>query len=236
MNNTCPQPGCNAAYDLSNQPLGTEFACTKCGQPLLVTAEGLELARSAATSGRAPPPQPGSPSLLKTYQAVAPQVIDRMRRTADLSTWLFAVGAVIALCALFFPLIDQAKVSRLEAMVVAGDMRQERLSAYAQRASATAEEKKLAEDSRAIWQTRKDNLVEYVENAELSRRSWTYWYLYLTLLGFGLLVVGSFGYLDAQQSLMRRVLGCIVLAATVLVVLNALARTSFRFEIGPGPF
>ena len=159
-----------------------------------------------------------------------------MQSMADISTWLFAAGALIALCALFFPLIDSAKVSRLEAMVVAGDMRQERVAAQAQREGATADDKANAETAGKRWQARRDDLSEYVENAELSRRSWSYWYRYLTLLGFGLLVLGSFGYLDSSQSLMRRILGCIVLAATVLVVLNALARTSFRLEIGPGPF
>jgi len=232
VKNTCPQPGCGAAYDLSGQPVGARFTCKQCGQGLVIESDGLHLAASPP-SPPSPPSSSGAARAASMASTVAPEVIDRMQRIADWPTWAFGAGTLIALCALFFPLIDQAKVSRLEAMIVAGDMRQQRVTALAQAEDATADDKADAEDAKKRWATRKNDLEEDVEYAELSRRSYSYWYRYLTLLGFGFLVLGSFGYLDSRQPLMRRVLGCIVLAATVLVVLNALARVSFRFEVGP---
>src|SRR5688500_10155439 len=126
MSNFCPQPGCGAEYDLSTHPVGTQFTCQQCGQVLRVEADGLHLA-SAATPGTRPPfTQSQFGSYVNTQ---ASQVWGRMQGVADLPTWLFGTGAVIALCALFFPIMDRAQVSRLEAMIVAGDMRQDRVNA-----------------------------------------------------------------------------------------------------------
>jgi hypothetical protein len=127
---------------------------------------------------------------------------------------------------LFFPSIDQAKVARLEAMIVAGDMRQQRLEA------AGGDDKAAVEKAGERWRVRKASLEEDVESAEMWRRGWLYWYRYLSLAGFVLLLLGSLAYMDAQQPPLRRIVGSIVLTALVLVVLSSLARTGVRLEIG----
>jgi hypothetical protein len=138
-------------------------------------------------------------------------------------------GTIITLCTLFFPSIDQAKVARLEAMIVAGDLRQQRIDAEGAREGGDA---KAAAAAKERWRVRKADLEESAESAEMWRRGWMYWYRYLSLIGFVLLVLGSVAYMDSQQPPVRRVVGAIVLTALVLVVLSSLARTGVRLEIG----
>jgi hypothetical protein len=219
MNNTCPHPGCGAAYELSGQPVGTRFTCKQCGQYLVVDRDGLRQG-----SGPVAPPPVGPAG-----NAAAPAVAGPgagIELPSDRGTWLFASGAIVSLCMLFFPSIDQAKVARLEAMIVAGDMRQQRLEA------AGGDDKSAAEKAGERWRVRKASLEEDVESAEMWRRGWSYWYRYLSLAGFVLLLLGSLAYMDSQQPPLRRIVGSIVLTALVLVVLSSLARTGVRLEIG----
>jgi len=210
MNNTCPGPGCNAQYNLTPQHVGRRFPCHQCGHQLMVENSGLVLdGRPVA----APPVQRALPDQHSSG------VLDRMRRVTDLATWMFVGGTLLALATLFLPLIDQAKVARLEAKIVAGDVRQKRLDVA---------------DQSGAWSKEKSDLEGAVEDAESARRGATYWYRYGTLFGFVLLALGSFAYIDSDQPLVRRILGCTVLVAILLVVLNSLARFGLRLEIGSG--
>lgn len=152
-----------------------------------------------------------------------------LESTSDRGTWLFVSGTILSLCTLFFPSIDQAKVARLEAMIVAGDMRQARIDAEGAREGGDA---KAAATAKERWRDRKADLEEDVESAEMWRRGWMYWYRYLSLIGFVLLLLGSVAYMDSQQPPVRRIVGAIVLTALVLVVISSLARTGVRLEIG----
>lgn len=247
MNNTCPYPGCNAAYDLTGQPVGMRFSCKQCGQFLVVDQNGLQRANGGVT----PPPvnsaakpvaasQPttahhsSSSSSATTAASPAPSEMlssaGEMASTIDRGTWLFVSGAILSLCTLFFPSIDQAKVSRLEAMIVAGDLRQTRVDAEGERAGGDA--KAAAEKAKERWRDRKADLEESAESAEMWRRGWLYYYRYLSLAGFVLLLLGSVAYMDPRQTPARRIVGTIVLTALVLVVISSLARTGVRLEVG----
>jgi hypothetical protein len=255
MKSTCPHPGCNTTYDLTNQPRGSRFVCKTCGQTLAVEADGLRLASPipappsppASANPAEPPvtgaaaspprPQPVGPLISEETKAqaaaVASDIAVRMRRVADWSTWMFGGGLFLMLCAIFFPLLDRASVSRLEAKIVAGDVAQERqAAALARKKEPTEAEKSRVEKAREAWLDTKFYWEEDLEYAELRRRSNEYWYRWGALVGYGLLILGSFGFLDARQPLTIRIIGCTVLIATALVVLNSLARFSFRLELG----
>lgn len=239
MKNTCPYPGCGAAYDLTGQAVGTRFSCKQCGQYLVVGSDGLQRApgpvvpppvNSVAQGSSAPASPPASSAATTNGNAVThPNSLPSPLAGADRGTWLFVSGTIITLCTLFFPSIDQAKVARLEAMIVAGDLRQQRIDAEGAREGGDA---KGAAAAKERWRVRKADLEESAESAEMWRRGWMYWYRYLSLIGFVLLVFGSVAYMDSQQPPVRRVVGAIVLTALVLVVLSSLARTGVRLEIG----
>ena len=156
-----------------------------------------------------------------------------MRAVADTPTWLFGSGAFLVIFYLFLPLIDQAKVRRREALVIAGDVREARLEAELKKKDkATDEEKARRQQQKEAWERQKSVLEEDVEAAEIAQRRAGYWYRYGTMLGFLLLAFGSLGYLDPRQPLVRRILGCVVLVAILLSIFNGFAGLGIRLEVG----
>jgi hypothetical protein len=245
MNNVCPTPGCGGVYNLTSQHVGKRFLCRKCAAPLVVTDYGLQMdpGAAAAVSGApaglpaAPPPLP---EIVPEYQPAVrtgPGPFEKLwtwlKGVADLPTWLFGSGAFLVIVYLFFPLIDQAKVSRREASLIAGDVRQARLDdELKKKENASAEDKDRRKKSREAWEKEKSYLEEDLEAAQIGQRRALYWYRYFTMLGFILLAFGSLGYLKPGQPLIRRILGCIVLAAILLSIFNAFAGLGIRLEIG----
>ncbi|MFO0807154.1 MAG: DUF4282 domain-containing protein [Gemmataceae bacterium] len=54
MNNTCPT--CGSGYNLTAAHIGRQFACKKCGDTLLVTADGLRSGRNPSSVPQSPLP------------------------------------------------------------------------------------------------------------------------------------------------------------------------------------
>lgn len=166
-------------------------------------------------------------------QAMATELAGRMRRVADWPTWMFGGGLALLLAAMFFPLLDRASVARLEANIVAGDVRQERIAAnLARQTDASEADKARVAKGKAAWLDTKNYWEEDLEYAELKRRTNEYWYRWATLGGCGLLLLGSFGFLDSRQQLLVRIIGCTVLIAAAIAVLNSLTGFGMRLELG----
>lgn len=252
MKSSCPS--CSVTYDLNGLNGGSRFACRSCGNLLSIEAAGLRLVSSTpeppvasntpAANGslalHANSPllnqaavQEATAQAKAQAQAMAAELAVRMRRVADWPTWMFGGGLALLLAAMFFPLLDRASVARLEASIVAGDVRQERIAAnLARRTDATEAEKARVEKGKAAWLDTKNYWEEDLEYAELKRRSNEYWYRWGALGGCGLLLLGSFGFLDSRQQLLIRIIGCTVLIAAAIAVLNSLTGLGFRVELG----
>jgi hypothetical protein len=153
MNNTCPNPGCGAVYTISPQHIGARMTCRKCGEALIIGAEGLQFAtmtgqpESAAGSGeRAPAPAPRKAGWrgrfdLKPYFA---DLGPRMARLADTPTWLFGTGAFLIIACLFFEKIDETKRDRIQAKIDQGAIPQELERAKVDRDYKFGKERELA--------------------------------------------------------------------------------------------
>jgi hypothetical protein len=131
MNNTCPNPGCGAVYNISPDHVGRRFICKKCAAPLVVTDYGLQVeggpVAAEGVSSPAPMPNMGGPPM-PAYRSGpgGPNPLANVLnyvRGIEVSTWLFGFGAFIVLVYLFFPLIDTASVQRQEAVVVDGELK-----------------------------------------------------------------------------------------------------------------
>jgi hypothetical protein len=241
MKQTCPNPVCGTTYDISERHVGRRFSCKKCGTELLVGNNGVQLAESDA-----PPPAPpgeaqweempaGSPAPgpASRYSASAAAWRTYLLSLADLSTWLFGAGVVLTVLYTFLPLIDQAKVSRREAVIVAGQLREDRLqAAFNKKEKPSAEEAERRKKAQESWEKRKNELEEDVEDAEVDLQKSMYWYRFGTLLGVLLLAGSSLVYVQPSQPLIRRILGAAVLIALIAVVFNSFGRFGFHVDLG----
>jgi hypothetical protein len=229
MNNVCPSPGCGAVYQINSHHVGRRLTCKKCAAALVVTDVGLEVEGADGPPAALAEPVPAGAARGNFWAALRA----RMHSFADTPTWLFGSGAFLVIFYLFLPLIDQAKVKRREALVIAGDVREARLdAALKKKENASEDEKKRRQQQKESWEREKSSLEEDLEAAEIGQRRATYWYRYGTLLGFVLLAFGSLGYLDPRQPLIRRILGCVVLGAILLSVLNGLSGLGIHFDLG----
>ena len=249
MKSSCPS--CSVTYDLNGQNGGSRFACRSCGNLLSIEATGLRMVSPIPPE----PPVPAAQGAMALHanaplinqaavqeataqakaqaQAMAAELAVRMRRVADWPTWMFGGGLALLLAAMFFPLVDRASVARLEANIVAGGVRQERIAAnLARKTDASEAEKARVEKGKTAWLDTKNYWEEDLEYAELKRRSNEYWYRWATLGGCGLLLLGSFGFLDSRQQLLVRIIGCTVLIAAAIAVLNSLTGFGMRLELG----
>jgi len=231
MQNTCPNPGCGAMYNLTAQHAGRSFVCKKCGATLLVTEDGLELAGgSPGADPVAPSSEDPTPMRRPTRGsggagAIFRQYWDRVR--GDASTWLFGAGAFFTIICLFFPLLDRAKVDRRRIKVEAGDRREQRLTQDLQRkrmegggqGDKLAQEEETRKKAMKHWQeVDKPKLQEEVDDANDSARAWKYWYQWGMMWGFLFLALAALGYLTPTQPTIRRVVGSIIICAMMLLI------------------
>jgi hypothetical protein len=233
MQNTCPNPGCGAMYNLTPQHVGRSFVCKKCGATLHVTDDGLELA------GTAPAGAPGAESF--TPAAEDPTPMRRPTRVGkgagvffrdfwgrvrnDVSTWLFGVGAFFAIICLFFPLLDRGKILDREAALSASERRERRLNEELARKirekgeGEFAKEKENRDKANKHWQeVEKPKLQERIDDARDSAKTWRYWYDWGMMWGFLFLALAALGYLTPQQPTIRRVVGSIIFCAMILLI------------------
>lgn len=229
----CPNPECHASYDITPEKLSRGPKCKRCGTPLV----GEEL--SSLPTMTAAPAGPGlGERMAPTIQAIgehaqrlAPIMKERfslIRRMADNATWAVAFGLLLIVCATVFPQLDRANVASREAYIVVGDVRQKRLEDEHAKKDRTPEEEEKRKASKERWAKEKSYLEADLESAELSRRTWPYWYRWAMLFGLTLLGAGGLAYIRDTEPPVRRILGAIILATIILSFIGS----GVRLEIG----
>jgi hypothetical protein len=234
MQNTCP--GCGAMYNLTQQHVGRSFACKKCNATLVVTGDGLELAGGGGVASGEPlafagPESGGSaPSIRRPRGGGASEFFEKFwaRIQTDASTWLFGAGAFFVILCLFLPLLDRAKVQRQESKNNLRERKEQRLNAAIQSRLVEAKpeereklekEKKDRDAAFKHWQQEeKPRLEEEVDEARASEAGWTWWYRVGMMWGFFFLAFASLGYLTPEQSLIRRIVGSVIICAMMLLI------------------
>jgi len=127
-------------------------------------------------------------------------------------------------------------VSRNAAIKV-GEQRQKRLDRELTRGDLKdpKEEKARREqrlEERKRWDKERDQLLEKAEEAEIRAQDARYWYAWGMMVGFFFVAGGAVGFLHPRQPRSRRVLGCIVLAAQVLLIFIGFQIGSTFFALG----
>jgi hypothetical protein len=239
MNQTCPTPGCRTAYDVSPKNIGRRFSCKKCSAPLMVGENGVQAveANGAASPFEDLAAKPQPETTAATRKSQLPESISEWRalalRIADRSTWLFSAGVFLTVMYSFFPLIDQAKVSRREAAIIGGQLREDRQEAeFKKKEKSSSEDSEGRRKAHENWEKQKSELEEDVEDAEVDLQRSMYWYRYGLLFGVLLLTTGSLAYVHPAQPLIRRILGTVVLVALIIAVFNSFGRFGFHLDLG----
>ena len=242
MQIACPNSACGAPYTVSQQHLGRQFACRKCGAMIAVDESGARLVSAAMqpagaaaeTNANAAWESSSEVSDVPAYTP-APASMRRTRRRGstgiplvdqlleDPTTLAFAIGSVIVIFFLFMPILDVAKADRRAAAVRAGDMTQQRLDREMQRKQQDGEklsssELDEAKNRRQAWEKEKTEMEEDVEQARVDADSGRYWYTWGTMVGFLVLVVAALGYMTPAQPTVRKVTGSIIVCSILLLV------------------
>jgi hypothetical protein len=209
----CTNPECRTAYEVTPEHLRSNPTCKRCGTQL------------AAEAAAAPGPGLGAavaPALKAIGEQAlhyAPMVKERftlIQRMADNATWALAIGLFMVVCATLFPQLDRAKVARREALIVVGDVREKRLDEEHGKKEKSAEADEKRKQAKERWAKEKSGLEEDLEDAELARRRWPYWYRWGMLFGLALCGAGALAYIRPSEPPVRRILGAIVLGAIIL--------------------
>ncbi|HEV3255332.1 MAG TPA: hypothetical protein VG013_00500 [Gemmataceae bacterium] len=215
VQNMCPNPGCGAAYSITPQHIGRRLTCKKCGASLVVEPNGLQLADAVVAAEPAGGFEDmGGPSPSRRAYGQGSAALQSIwgRITEDVPTFLFGIGAVLVIVYLFYPLIDQAKETRAQAQIEAGDRR---LAESLQGDKGSGDDaKKKTED----WEKKKKELQKDVDDLRVSNRRAIYWYMWGMMLGFLCLAIAAIGYLSPRQTTTRRVVGSIIICAEVVLI------------------
>jgi hypothetical protein len=222
----CPNPECRTTFDIPPEKLARNPNCKRCGTPFQLE----EVAPAQPAPAQAVPAAQAGPGIGATMgpalhalgeQAMryAPMVKERftlVQRMADNATWALAIGLFLVVCATLFPQLDRAKVARREALIVVGDVREKRLDEEHAKKEKSTEEDEKRKKAKERWAKEKSSLEEDLEDAELAKRRWPYWYRWGMLLGLALMGAGALAYIRPSETSVRRILGAIVLATIIL--------------------
>ena len=149
------------------------------------------------------------------------------RLKTNTSAWVFGAGAFLVILFSFFPVIDKTKVDRRQAAIERGDAKQRQAESELVRRAADPQAKVTQEERDAVkkrgeqWEKDKAPLQEDVTDANIDLKSNGYWYAWGILLGFIMLALASIGWLDPNQSRMRRIVGSIIICAILLLIFIA---------------
>lgn len=237
MNNTCPQPGCGAVYNVTPQHIGRRMNCKRCGTALMVTVDGIQFADALPAGG------PLAAAAAQEDEALQQTPSQRLRslgggfafpnifaKLPDLPTWFFGAGAFIVIIFMFFPLIDQAKVTRRQGAITEGENREKRLEReHKEKKEPSAKDEETRSKARENWKKERVTLEESVEAAQVSQQTAGYWYRWGMMFGFLLLAAAALSYLNPEQPTIRRVVGAIVIVAEVLLIFIVFVFGSVRF-------
>lgn len=230
MNNTCPS--CGAVYNVAGKDVGRRIKCKKCGTALTVTDAGLEIDAGPSATAAAPtaggatpldddyddaPPPPRAKAKRAAAGGGGGMNLDLMQMVKDFGgvwSFLFGFGAFLVIWFMFMPIIGQAHVRSREAELSAAARDHK---AYIKRLEKDNQTSKI-EDAQKSYDKRAEELQDKVEAQRTSNASSGYMERYGMLFGFVFLMVGSLGWLMPGQTLVRRVVGAVVLASEMVLV------------------
>ncbi len=198
MQNTCPNPGCGAAYNLTPQHVGRHFTCQKCGVPLTVDAGGLRLGDP-------------SPGVIGVPQSTPTMQRGELGLLNDYFSWAFWGGSFLVILFLFLPLLDMRGHARLQAKLHALQRDNGEASAMPRDRDAAAKR-----DDRNKDEIKR--LEEKIHQDDLDSQMAGYWYTWGQLLGFLILSAAAIGWLDPRQNKSRRVTGGVVICGELLAI------------------
>lgn len=231
----CPNPACGTSFDVTPEKLSRNPRCARCGTPLGDQGDQPAPPTAAAPAGPGLGERmaPTLQALGEQAQRLAPIVKERfslIHRMADNATWAVAIGLLLVVCATLFPQLDRAKVASREARIVVGDVKEKRLDEEhaAKKDNKSPEEDEKRKAAKERWAKDKSSLEADLEYAELSRRTWPYWYRWLMLFGLILLGAGGLAYIRPTESPVRRILGAIILGTIILSFIGG----GVRLDIG----
>ena len=139
----------------------------------------------------------------------------------------FALGSLLVIVFLFFPVIDRAKIARAESNISVGDNRiarqkQEAAEEIKRRKPEKPEADKInekvlsAEDS---WHEEKAKKLVDLDDLKANVNGLTYWYDWGMLIAFVLLALSSLGFIFFGQTTTIRIVGAVVIIAEIVLVL-----------------
>ncbi|HXD88918.1 MAG TPA: hypothetical protein VN641_20680 [Urbifossiella sp.] len=239
MNNMCPT--CGAIYNVAAKDVGRRIKCKKCEAALIVGPNGLEPDDGATVLPSRNPPQtatiPEDDFDMEPPRKRRDRDRDRrprsslnpaevLARIGGVSTLIFGFGAFLVIVFLFLPIIGNAAVERVSAAKEKVEQeRDAKIKALLKGKRAedltTDERTRFAEDSEKIRKDYEKRLSDADDDARYERTSnkrsrWVE--MYGMMFGFLFLMVGSIGYMNADQSLFRRILGTVVLGIQMIVI------------------
>ena len=227
MNNMCPT--CGAIYNVAKKDLDRRIKCKKCGAALIVTDNGLEI-----DDPNAPPPPPPkaapveeiedsgemeSPRRKRDRRPSGPRVnpLEMLAKFGGISTLFFGFGAFLVIVFLFMPIIGHAAVDRVQGASERVDLQWKTKEREMTREKKPSDEIQKAREE-FYKKKDKDALEEDVGYERIGNKRSRWMEMYGMMFGFLFLMVGSIGYMAPEQTLVRRILGTVVLGAQVLII------------------
>jgi predicted Zn finger-like uncharacterized protein len=237
MNNMCPS--CGAIYNVAAKDIGRRIKCKKCGTALEVRETGLAI--EDANAPLLAPPRPDLGPNDDFEEEPPRRKRDRDRRSSGLgfnpvvlfakiggiSTILFGFGAFLVIVFLFMPIIGTAGVERVaaakEKLEQERDSKIKRLIPKGKRVEelTSDEQKKYTEDAEKIRKDYEKQISDAEDDARyerISNKRSRWLEMYGMMFGFLFLTVGCIGYMVPDQSLMRRILGTVVLGVQMIII------------------
>lgn len=220
MNNACPT--CGAIYNVAIKDVGRRIRCKKCGAGLEVHESGLEIETPNPPEADAPEVEGDeveAPRPRKDRRLAGPAFNPRelLAKIGGIPTLLFGFGAFLVIVFLFMPIIGTAAVDRAQGASERVDLQ------WKTKEREMTREKKSSEEigkAREEFYKKKDkeSLEEDVGYERISHKRSRWMEMYGMMFGFLFLMAGSIGYMGPEQSLMRRILGTVVLGAQVIII------------------
>ncbi len=221
MNNACPK--CGAIYNVAAKDLGRRIKCKKCGESLEVREDGLEI-----EDPNAPPPAPKTVPEMEPEDNEAPRrkrrgsgpafnPMELLAKVGGIPTLLFGFGAFLVIVFLFMPIIGVAAVDRVQGASERVDLQWKTKEREMVREKKSSEE--IGKAREEFYKKKdKDALDEDVGYERIGNKRSRWMELYGMMFGFLFLMIGSIGYMNPEQSLMRRILGTVVLGVQVIII------------------
>jgi len=244
VNNTCLNATCGAVYNVAAKDIGRRIRCKKCLKDLIVTENGLEYDLPSAA---APAPQRVVEADLdeeevrprrrreRDRQPAGPgfNALEAFAKIGGIPTVLFAFGAFLVIVFLFMPIIGTAAVERAQGASERVDLQWKTKEREMTREKKTGEEiQKACEEF--YKKKDKDLLEEDVASERVSNKRSRWMEMYGMMFGFLFLMVGSIGYMSAENSVFRRILGTVVLGLQVIIIFIIFSAIGGCGGKGPG--